>query len=176
MRYLKMLFMSTVALLMFSCKTDWEKQQDFLLPSENKLESISNHDNDMATINTFSVSGVLNQEALVNYPTQKIKGKALKKWHKSSGQETEDLKMFFRDEPIDSTISRKVIESIQKGTCYVAYMFDYNDKAPDLEKGYAHKNRNPIPGEKEYNTMNWIDMYFLEIDSKKLIHISFGKF
>lgn len=176
MRYVKLLLVSTVALLVFSCKTDWEKQQDFLLPSENKLEVISNLDNDMTTINVFSVSGILNQEVLVSYPTQKVKGKALKKWHKSSGQETEDLKMFLRDEPIDNSISKKIIESIQKGTCYVAYMFDYNDKAPYLEEGYAHRNRNPIPGEKGYNTMNWIDMYFLDIDSKELIHISFGKF
>ena len=168
--------MSTVALLVFSCKTDWEKQQDFLLPSENKLEPISDLDNDMVTINIFSVSGRVNQEVLASYPKQKVKGKALKKWHKSLGQETEDLKKFFRNEPIDNSISKKVIESIQKGTCYVAYMYSYNNKSPDLEKGYAHRNRNPLPGEKGYNTMTWIDMYFLEIDSNKLIHISFGKF
>lgn len=171
-----MLFVLAIALLVFSCKTDWEKQQEFLLPSENKLESITNYINDMATINVYSVSGILNQENFVNYPTQKIKGKALKKWHKSSSQESEDLKMFFRDEPIDAEISKKILESIQKGTCYIAYMFNYNDRAPDLAKGYAHKNRNPIPGEKGYNTMSWIDMYFLEIDTKELIHISFGKF
>lgn len=169
------MLLATVILL-FSCKTDAEKQQGFLLPSENKLESISNYENEMVTINVLSVSGILNQEVLVDYPILKIKGKALKKWHKSSSQEIEDLKMFFRDEPIDSEISRKVLESIQKGTCYVAYMLNFNENAPALEKGYAHRDRDPMPGEKGYNPMFWIDMYFLIADSNELIHISFGKF
>lgn len=176
MSYMKILLVPISVLLASGCKTDWEKQQRFLLPTENKLESISYNDNEMATIKVFSVSGTLDRVSLVHYPLQKIEGKALKKWHKASNQEIKDLEVFFQEEPIDEEISKKVLKSIMDESYYVAYMFNYNEKAPAFEKGYAHKDRNPIPGEKGYNTMSWLDIYFLDIGSKELIHISYGKF
>jgi|SRR5690625_547406 len=172
----KMIFPLFIVLSMLGCKTDWDKQQAFLLPKENVLKIASNEDTEMVTINVFSVSGILSQDSLANYPLQKIEGKAIKKWHRVSKQEIKDLEDFFQNEPIADRIKTKVLECIKDGSCYVAYMFNFNEKAPPLEKGYAHKDHNPIPGEKGYNTMSWIDMYFLDTDTKELIHISFGKF
>lgn len=172
----KIIFGLFIVLFMLGCKTDWEKQQAFLLPKENVLKLVSNENTEMATINIFSVSGILSQDSLANYPLQKIEGKALKKWHKASKQEIKDLKYFFQNEPIADKVKKRALECIKEGNCYVAYMFNFSEKAPPLENGYANKDHNPIPGENGYNTMSWVDMYFLDTGSKELIHISFGKF
>lgn len=66
MSYMKILLVPISVLLASGCKTDWEKQQRFLLPTENKLESISYNDNEMATIKVFSVSGTLDRDSLVH--------------------------------------------------------------------------------------------------------------
>ncbi len=163
MKYIKLLFVLSVISLLYNCQPDWKKQQDFLLPPNNKLKLISNLNNDISVTNVFAVSGDLNPDDLDGYLLQKIRGKAIKTWHKPPAQETADIKKFFKNEPIDVSISGKITESIRKGTCYIAYMFNNNEA-------------DQLPGQKDYNTMNWGDMYFLDIDSKELIHISFGKF
>lgn len=162
--------------LIVSCSTDWEKQSKFLLPEQNQLKLISKEETIMATINQYSINGKISQEGLNSYPINQLKKKKIKKWHKATQQEIRDIQQFFTEEPINEDIGKDILIELKKGEGHLAYMYSFNESAPTLEDGLAHKNREPLPGEKGYITSNWIDIYYLNEQNTELIHISYGKF
>ena len=168
--------MIILSYLIIGCATDWENQSDFLLPSQNQLKLIDEEETIMATINQYSVSGAINQDSLVNYPLNQLEGKAIKKWHRATEQEIHDLQKFFEEEPITEDVGNSILQGLQSDKSYLAYMYNFDQSAPALEKGYAHRDHEAIPGEKGYVTANWVDIYYLNEKDGQLIHISYGKF
>lgn len=176
MLFKKILLCLSLSALVLGCATEWEKQQEFLLPFGNNLKSIMQEGEIMTEINLYAVNGSINEDSLMNYPLKVLEGKSIKKWHKVSEQELVDLETFFKEEPVNEQIANKILEGIKGDQYYISYMYNFNDLAPSLEKGYANRDHEAIPGEKGYLSGNWIDIYYLSINDKELTHISFGKF
>ena len=172
----KIILCISLSVFVLGCKTEWEEQVDSLLPTENHLNPIKQEEGIITTINLYAVSGEIKEDSLTNYPLNVLEGKALKKWHKVSEQEFKDLEIFFKEEPINEQIAANILEGIKSNQYYVAYIYNFNSSAPALEKGYAHRDHEAIPGEKGYSSGSWIDMYYLNTKDKQLTHISYGKF
>lgn len=102
---MRMRFILIFLCLIMGCAADREKQKDYLLPPHNKLQLVKKEETIMATINSYSISGTINQDSLIDYPLERPEGKAIRKWHKASQREAEDLEMFLAETIIASSAS-----------------------------------------------------------------------
>lgn len=157
-------FICCLALIFCNCKSSWKYQEKYLLPTKYKLErNFPSEEGLMSTFNQYSISGRIPLDSIQLYPKNTMieRGWIVTKWHKPSLQELINLKKFFKEErPIDLNISNKIIEGIIQGKYYLSYL---------------NSKKDPSLNSKKFSVSDWKDIYFLDLENKKLIHISYGK-
>lgn len=152
--------------MLFSCNQYWEHQEKHLLPSSYELRKIDTKEIGITTYNFYRITSNIKKDSIKYFPkyAMKDRGWSIDKWHKSSIQELKNLKSFFKDEypNIDSETSNKIIKSIEQQSNYLIASANVKNR-PSLKK-------------KDYQTHNWMEFYFLDLDKNELVHISHGKF
>ncbi len=164
MKKVVLLFLVIVAV--YGCEPYWKIRKDYLLPKNCKLEPLNKTKEEGVFIyNVYQIFGEINVDSLSSYPKDiQLKGdwEVITKWHKLSHQELTNLKSFFKKEKINPNISNEIIKSIElKDNYFISYTYD--------------KDKTPL-SKKEYKTHNWMELYYLNPNDKKLIHILYGMF
>lgn len=161
MRIVKLIIGLTI--LLFSCESPVERQANHLLPSSNDLKLITEKETGITSFYIYRVNGNLNSEEIARFPVNVIskKEKAVIKWHKPTNDELRDFRRFIEEEQSNNEIATKLLGSLSKDDYLMALIYD--------------KDKSPL-GTKGYSVYDWIELYFLNLSGKRLIHISYGKF
>lgn len=155
--------MSLVICFAVSCTTTyWEMQEDFLLPEALEIERQTSKEIGISTLNTYKISGNLEVVELKGYPKYAMDGRGweMVHWHKPSNQEIDNILALSQQEDISEEV-KSVLESVKNNQSLIAYSQD-NDATP-LSK-------------ENYQTHQWIELYFLIPENSKITHISYGRF
>ncbi len=146
-----------------SCKSPVERQVKYLLPNTNTLELISKKEVGITCFNIYKVSGDLNPDVLSQFPVNVISENenAVIKWHKPTSSEFRDIGKFIEEEQSNNEIAIKLLNQLSKDNYLIALIYD--------------KDNSPL-GTTGYSVSDWMELYFLDLTNKKLIHISYGKF
>jgi len=146
-----------------SCENPIEKQVDYLLPDTNTLELISKKETGITCFNIYKVSGDINTNELSQFPENVISKneKVVIKWHKPTNNEIRDIRLFLEEEQSHNEFATKLLNEIPMDNYLMALIYD--------------KDKSPL-GIKGYSVYDWMELYFLDLTNKKLIHISYGKF
>lgn len=157
-----MIFIGLNAFL-YSCENTYEKQIGYLLPDTNTLELISKKETGITYFNIYKVSGDIDTNELSQFPQNVISKneKVVIKWHKPTNNEIKDIRMFFKEEQSNNESATKLLNKISMDNYLMALIYD--------------KDKSPL-GIKGYSVSDWMELYFLDLKNKKLIHISYGKF
>ncbi len=152
-----------LALLFNGCKSPLEKQVDYLLPSSKKLELAKEKEIGITVFSIYKVEGNLNTDDLTEFPVNVIseKEKAVIKWHKPTEKELQDFRAFIEEEQSSNEIATELLSQLSDGNHLMALIYD--------------KDNSPL-GDKNYSVYDWMELYFLNLSSKELTHISYGKF
>ncbi len=168
MRYKISTLVSIFSMLLVIClfvgctSSYWEMQEDFLLPKASHIERQVSKEIGIATLNTYKISNDLEFAELKDYPKYAMEGRGWKMihWHKPGRQEVTNILALSQQEDIEKDI-KSVLETIKSDQLLIAYAQD-TDVTP-LSK-------------EDYQTYQWIELYFLNLSDKELIHLSYGKF
>tara|TARA_R110000868_G_scaffold385472_5_gene653402 strand:- start:402 stop:809 length:408 start_codon:yes stop_codon:yes gene_type:complete len=134
-------------------------QEDFLLPKKHQLVSNESDKKGITTFNTYNYSENIDLDSIGDYPIYKMGNRnwEMIKWHKPSNEELNNLKAFLQFEEVKSYFTSDIeIENV-----IIAYSKSIDD--PELT-------------DNQFKLHNWIELYLLETNKKKLTHISYGKF
>jgi hypothetical protein len=162
MKFINVLFFSP--LLFIGCVNPIEKQVGYLLPKSTKLELVSEQEVGITNFYVYEVEGELNTDNLLAFPVNVIseKEKDVVKWHKPNDNELRDIKMFVKEEQADNEIAVQLLENLSTDKEYlIALIYDKDGKPLGMEG---------------YSVYDWMELYFLDAEEKKLTHISYGKF
>lgn len=152
-----------LVLLFNGCESPVEKQVDYLLPSSNKLELAKKKEIGITVFSIYKVEGNVNTDELTEFPINVIseKEKAIIKWHKPTEKELQDVRAFIEEEQSSNKIATLLLSQLSDGNHLMALIYD--------------KDNSPL-GDKNYSVYDWMELYFLNLSDKEIIHISYGKF
>tara|TARA_B100000768_G_C11244231_1_gene361030 strand:- start:192 stop:656 length:465 start_codon:yes stop_codon:yes gene_type:complete len=137
-------------------------REEFLLPDNIEVERQSSREIGITTLNVYRLGGNLEDVELEDYPKYAMDGRGweMVHWHRPSNQEVENILALIQQEDISEEV-KSALEKIKGNKSLIAYSQD--------------KDATPL-SEKDYQTHEWIELYFVDIKDKKLTHISYGKF
>lgn len=140
----------------------WEKQENFLLPKTSQIQRQVSKEIGIATLNTYIFSNDLDRNELKDYPRYAMDGRGWKMvhWHKPDKQEITNILALSSQEDIEKDI-KSVLETVKSNQLLIAYAQDTDVTSLSKES---------------YHTYQWIELYFLNLSNKELVHISYGKF
>lgn len=152
-----------VTCLLVGCtNTYWEMQEDFLLPENLEIERQSSDEIGIATLNFYKISGNLEGIELEDYPIYAMDGRGweMVHWHKPSNQVVKNILALSQQEDISDEV-KSALEKIKSNESLIAYAQDKDTFSLS---------------EENYQTHEWIELYFLNLPKKQLTHISYGRF
>lgn len=150
-----------IMLLLVSCKSIVEKQEEYLLPPENKIQKDSTVKKGISEFSTFSVIGEVDAALLSDYPIKVTENIQLIKWHRPKEIELMNLRRVYEYAEIDSML----MDSLNRW-----------GKDNDLMVTYILNEDKILLNSNDYDVTNWIDIFFLNIERKKLIYVGYGEF
>ncbi len=162
MKYSKTLIFLT--LILTSCSPYWKEQEKFLLPDSYELERVETTQQGIITYNRYKVQATAKDDSLFKYPVNTMEGRGwiITNWHEPTKQELVNLKILFKQEAFRNNFLKGLETALEGAKDYlIAYAYDKDDASLD---------------QKNYQVHNWIEFYYLNLDEKELIHISYGKF
>lgn len=151
-------------LLIFSCKAYWEKQEDYLLPSDCNLKRLESYESGISTTNNYLFDCTFLIDSLCRYPLNMMKSRGwiLTKWHKPSKIEIENIYKFLtREKEFKYNSVNNILSILENKNVFISYIFD---------------NDEPNFKQEKYSYYNWCDLYVLDNAQKRLVHFSYGKF
>jgi hypothetical protein len=150
-----------IMLLLVSCKSIVEKQEEYLLPLENRIQKDSTFKKGISEFSTFSVIGEVDAALLSDYPIKVAEDIQLIKWHRPKEIELMNLRRVYEYAEIDSMLMDSLNRWGKDNVLMVTYI---------LNEDKILLNSN------DYDVTNWIDIFFLNIERKKLIYVGYGEF
>ncbi len=153
-------FLFIVLFFFYGCETTyWEMQEDYLLPESYKLEKIDSREIGITTYNLYDIKNTINIDSLEKYPKYSMEGRGWEmiKWHKPSNEELLNLEKLFEFEDINS----EFLNEINLDKELIAYAKGAVDSGLD---------------DKNYELTNWIELYFLNMKDRRILHVGYGKF
>ena len=117
----------------------------------------------IADIYIYKIEGETEFSKISEYPLSSVvlNDKNIIKWHRMSNKCEQDILYFIEEElGINEFKKHMDLQGLQDNYLF-SVIYD-KDKIP--------------PGEVGYSIYDWIELYFLDIEEKKIIHISYGKF
>ncbi|MBR9830735.1 hypothetical protein GYB57_01190 [bacterium] len=153
-----------LTLLIAGCVNPIDNQADYLLPTSNRLTLIKEKEFGITKLNVYEVEGNIDINSLSEFPVNVISEdeKSVMPWHRITEKELKDLEVFIKEEQSSSKIARELFEDLVNSDDYlVSSIYD--------------KDNDPIGGE-NYSMTDWVELYFINLSTKELIHISYGKF
>ncbi len=144
-----------------SCENPYEVQNEYLLPCEIDLRS--KEEIGITTIRIYSYHEQDMLDSLSFFPINMFEKekKEVVSWHLPTEREWDDLMTFFNYEQRGTKISQKIQNWFNSQNLMVAYIYD--------------QGKHPV-GSSEYEVTDWSEYYFLNLQERELIHMSYGKF